>query len=146
MQLDRDWHLILREHAAGYARTARDNITREFPAHILHTMSGPGDFPHRPAARTPVFFGSLDWHSCVEMHWLLVRLLRVVPDDVPAAEIRALLHAQFNAEKLQGEAGFVTGGLGLVFGPTWVAFWVGVGLVVVGGLLALATNISDDWY
>ena len=43
-------------------------------------------------------------------------------------------------------AGFVTGGLGLVFGPTWVAFWVGVGLVVVGGLLALATNISDDWY
>ena len=43
-------------------------------------------------------------------------------------------------------AGFVTGGLGLVFGPTWVAFWVGVGMVVVGGLLALATNISDDWY
>jgi hypothetical protein len=43
-------------------------------------------------------------------------------------------------------AGFVVGGLGLVIGPTWVAFWVGVGLVVVGGLLALATNISDDWY
>ena len=43
-------------------------------------------------------------------------------------------------------AGFVVGGLGLVVGPTWVAFWVGVGLVVVGGLLALATNISDDWY
>jgi hypothetical protein len=42
--------------------------------------------------------------------------------------------------------GFVTGGLGLVFGPTWVAFWVGVGLVLVGGLLALATNITDDWY
>jgi len=43
-------------------------------------------------------------------------------------------------------AGFVTGGLGLVIGPAWAAFWVGVGLVVVGGLLALATNISDDWY
>jgi hypothetical protein len=33
-----------------------------------------------------------------------------------------------------------------VFGPTWWAFWVGVGLVVVGGLIALATNIFEDWY
>jgi hypothetical protein len=42
--------------------------------------------------------------------------------------------------------GFVCGGLGLVVGPTWVVFWVGVGVAVAGGLLALATNISDDWY
>ncbi|MGH3304618.1 MAG: DUF2891 domain-containing protein, partial [Streptosporangiaceae bacterium] len=112
MQLRRDWQLILRERAAGYARIASANIGREFPSHILHTMSGPGDFPHRPADRTPVFFGSLDWHSCVEMHWLLVRLLRVAPDDIPADEIRALLHAQFTAGKLRAEAEFVTGGSG----------------------------------
>jgi Protein of unknown function (DUF2891) len=31
--------------------------------------------------------GSLDWHSCVEMHWLLVRLLRTVSDAVPAPAI-----------------------------------------------------------
>jgi hypothetical protein len=43
-------------------------------------------------------------------------------------------------------AGFAVGGLALCFGPTWVAFWVGVGMVVVGGLLALATNIFEDWY
>ena len=42
--------------------------------------------------------------------------------------------------------GFLCGGLGLVFGPVWWAFWVGVGLVVVGGLLGLATNIFEDWY
>lgn len=42
--------------------------------------------------------------------------------------------------------GFLCGGLGLVFGPTWWAFWVGVGVVVVGGLIALATNIFEDWY
>jgi hypothetical protein len=42
--------------------------------------------------------------------------------------------------------GFVVGGLGLVFGPSWVTFWVGVGMAVVGGLLALATNIFEDWY
>jgi hypothetical protein len=109
VQLGRDWHLILRERAAGYARIASDNIRREFPSHVSHTMTGPGDFPYRPADRTPVFFGSLDWHSCVEMHWLLVRLLRLVPDAVPVDEIRALLQAQFTAEKLRAEAEFVAG-------------------------------------
>jgi hypothetical protein len=42
--------------------------------------------------------------------------------------------------------GFVCGGLGLVFGPTWWAFWLGLGLAAIGGLLALATNIFEDWY
>jgi hypothetical protein len=43
-------------------------------------------------------------------------------------------------------AGFVAGGLGLVFGPTWWLFWAGAGAATVGGLLALATHIFDDWY
>ena len=109
MQLSRDWHRILRERAAGYAEIAIENIGREFPSHIVHTMGAPGDFPHRPADRTPVFFGSLDWHSCVEMHWLLVRLLRVAPADVPADKITGLLQSQFTADKLRAEAEFVAG-------------------------------------
>jgi hypothetical protein len=111
-ELATDWHELLREHAAGYARIAMENIGREFPSHIMHMMTGPGDFPHRPADRSPVFFGSLDWHSCVEMHWLLARLLRLTPDDVPADEIRDLLDRQFDAGKLVAEAEFVAGGDG----------------------------------
>ena len=42
--------------------------------------------------------------------------------------------------------GFVVGGLALIFGPTWWLFWASVGLVVVGGLIALSTNIFEDWY
>jgi hypothetical protein len=42
--------------------------------------------------------------------------------------------------------GFLVGGLALVFGPTWVVFWMGLGLAAVGSLLALATNIFEDWY
>jgi hypothetical protein len=42
--------------------------------------------------------------------------------------------------------GFVAGGLALVFGPTWWAFWMGIAIAAVGGLLALATNIFEDWY
>jgi len=43
-------------------------------------------------------------------------------------------------------AAFVVGGLGLILGPTWWLFWVGVAMCAVGGLLALATHIFDDWY
>ena len=43
-------------------------------------------------------------------------------------------------------AGFLAGGLGLVFGPTWWLFWAGGALVVIGGLLALGTHIFEDWY
>jgi hypothetical protein len=104
---------ILAEQAAAYADVAIANIGREFPSLLVHLMTEPGDFPARPAARTPVFYGSLDWHSCVEMHWLLVRLLRLAGDSVPAGEIRELLDAQFTADKLAAEASFVTGADGL---------------------------------
>jgi hypothetical protein len=100
---------ILAERAAGYAEVAMANIGREFPSHLVHLMTKPGDFPARPADRTPVFYGSLDWHSCVEMHWVLVRLLRLVPGSVPAAQVKDLLDAQFSASKLAVEARFVTG-------------------------------------
>jgi hypothetical protein len=103
------WQATLREHAADYARIAMINIGREFPSHLLLTMNGPGDFPYRPSDRTPVFFGSLDWHSCVEMHWLLVRLLRVAPGFIPADEVRQLLDTQFDPGKLETEARFVAG-------------------------------------
>ena len=43
-------------------------------------------------------------------------------------------------------AGFLAGGLALVFGPTWWLFWAALGVAALGGLLALAANIFDDWY
>jgi hypothetical protein len=99
---------ILSERAAAYAQVAVANIGREFPSHLVHLMTEPGDFPARPAERTPVFYGSLDWHSCVEMYWLLVRLLRLAAESVPAGQIRALLDAQLTADKLAAEASFAT--------------------------------------
>jgi hypothetical protein len=42
-------------------------------------------------------------------------------------------------------AGFIVGGLGLVLGPNWVLFWVGIGVVIVSGLASLATGIMDDY-
>ena len=104
------WLDRLRPELAGYARVALANIEREYPAHIIHLMNEPGDFPIRPSDRNPVFYGSLDWHSCVEMFWLLARLLKVAPDDVPAGQIRDAFDARLTSEGLQAEARFIRGG------------------------------------
>ncbi len=84
-----DWQAILRANAAAYADIALVNIEREFPADAWHTWHDPADAPPRPRERTPVFWGSYDWHSSVEMYWLLVRLARLVPGEIPLSEVRA---------------------------------------------------------
>ena len=138
-ELAGQWHDILVEHASGYARIAMENIGREFPLFLVHMMNGPGDFPNRPTERTPVFFGSLDWHSCVEMHWLLARLLRLAPEAVPAGQCRAVLAHQFDDAKLAAEAGFVASGDGRVERPYGWA-WA---LALVDELAGLAAADED---
>jgi hypothetical protein len=101
------WGDTLRRNAEAYARTALENIKREYPTAFAHRMSGPDDLPRRPREVTPVFFGSFDWHSCVEMHWLLVRLLRTVPESIPRVEVRQALDEQFTADGLAAEARFM---------------------------------------
>lgn len=107
MTIADEWSQVLRAHAADYAGVALTNIAREFPSDVHQFMQGPGDFPNRPRERTPVFYGSLDWHSCVEMHWMLVWLLRHAGDFVPRDEVRAALDRQFTAEGLAAEARFM---------------------------------------
>jgi DUF2891 family protein len=104
-----EWSETLRKEASGYARLALENIRREFPSDVHHVMTKPGDFPFRPKARTPTFYGSFDWHSCLEMHWLLVRLLRTIPDRVPGTEVRIALNAHFSPVALAAEAEFIAG-------------------------------------
>jgi hypothetical protein len=43
-------------------------------------------------------------------------------------------------------AGFLAGGLAMVFGPTWWLFWSGGAVALIGTLLAASTNIFEDWY
>ena len=109
MELTDEWTPMLRTEAAGYARVALANIGREFPTVVHQVLTGPGHLAVRPRDLTPVFYGSFDWHSCVEMHWLLVRLLRVAGDVVAAQEVRAALDAQFTVAGLAAEAEFIAG-------------------------------------
>jgi hypothetical protein len=107
-----DWNRMLRAEAAAYAEVALVNIAREFPVMDFYVWNGPDDVPGLPRDATPVFYGSFDWHSCVEMHWLLVRLLRVAGDTVPASAIKTLLNEQFSAAGLAAEAVAVAGRTG----------------------------------
>jgi len=96
---------VLAERAEAYARVALANIEREFPHHEAHPRSDTSPIP-RPRELHPAFYGSLDWHSCVEMHWVLMRLLRLKPESVPQDEIRAALETHLSADALAGETRF----------------------------------------
>jgi hypothetical protein len=121
MDLTAQWQPRLYSEADGYARLALENISREFPTYLPVLMNAPGDAPYRPRDWTPVFFGSFDWHSCVEMHWVLIRLLKMAGDVVPADEIRAALDRQFTADGLRAEARYMAtrGGWQRPYGWGW---------------------------
>jgi hypothetical protein len=94
---------MLQDYAEAYARIALANIEREFPHSEGLYQSDPRPVP-RPRELHPAFYGSVDWHSCVEMHWLLVRLMRLAPDRVPVDEARAALEKHLSADALAAEA------------------------------------------
>ncbi|MFI5611795.1 DUF2891 domain-containing protein [Amycolatopsis sp. NPDC051903] len=94
----------LLSRAGEFSEVTLRAVQQEFPNDIRRTMRHPGDFPHRPREVHPAFYGCLDWHSCVEMHWVLVRLLRTVPDAVPTGAIRTVLDEHLTAPALAVEA------------------------------------------
>jgi hypothetical protein len=40
--------------------------------------------------------------------------------------------------------GFAVAGLALPLGPSWLMFWIGAGIVALGGVLALVVDIMSD--
>lgn len=40
--------------------------------------------------------------------------------------------------------GFLVGGIGMVAGPIWWVFWVGVGIALAGMIFGAATGIMSD--
>lgn len=106
MQLDAESRQrALVELADPYLGVALANITREYPVFPWYIATGPGSYPtHREAH--PVFFGSFDWHSCVEMHWVILRLLRLVPNAGLADRAVQQLDRLITAEGMERERAF----------------------------------------
>lgn len=96
---------MLQDKAGDFARVAIDNITREYPSYVMYVADGPG--PARTNRELhPAFYGSFDWHSCVEMHWTLIRLMRLFPAQVPSAGATATLDGLLTPEHLEAEVAF----------------------------------------
>ena len=107
-------HELVAKHASQWADVAISNIRQTYPNDLRHTMRGPDDRP-LPADVHPAFYGSFDWHSCVEMHWMLVRLLRVASPALGAAgaAVREALDAHLTDAALAREAEY------FVERPSW---------------------------
>ena len=67
------------EQARAFAAVALANVRREYPRHVSHLLTRPGE-ELDPRKLHPAFYGSYDWHSAVHMHWLLARVQRLYPD------------------------------------------------------------------
>jgi hypothetical protein len=92
--------------AARFAGLALKCLHQEYPNHISSAMDSDADaLP--PRKLTPAFYGCFDWHSDVHGHWLLVRLLRTLPDAPFAAAARAELARTFTAENIAGEVDYL---------------------------------------
>ena len=92
--------------AARFAALALKCLHQEYPNHISHTLNSAADV-RAPHELTPAFYGCLDWHSDVHGHWLLVRLLRLLPDAQFAAQARADLARSFTAENISAETTYL---------------------------------------
>ena len=92
--------------AARFAAVALANISREYPNKADHVAADDSDV--RPARILhPSFHGSFDWHSCVHMHWLLVRLRRRFPSMPQREAIETLLDRSFAIDAIAAECDYL---------------------------------------
>ncbi len=88
--------------AATLARVALANVSTAYPCKLDQVLTGDADLL-LPRMLHPAFWGSYDWHSCVHMHWSLVRLVRRFPDRDFAAPLREHLGTRLTPEAIEGE-------------------------------------------
>lgn len=92
--------------ASRFVATALGHVTREYPNHIMHVLTGPQD-ARTPRDMHPIFFGSFDWHSCVHGWWTLFTLYRLHPHMAEAPSIRALADVLFTPDNVAGEVAYL---------------------------------------
>lgn len=83
-------------------------IGQEFPNKTSHVANSAIDGRLLPSELHPAFYGCLDWHSSVHGHWMLIRLLKTMPQLNNKAEIIAQLNKTFTTENMLAEAAYFT--------------------------------------
>jgi hypothetical protein len=96
----------LAQVASTYADSIIHSIQQEYPNQMQHMMTGPEDRP-TPREAHPTFYGCFDWHSSVEMHWVLIRLLRLTPEAFNTTKAMNVLNAHLTEAALSQEAAYL---------------------------------------
>lgn len=92
-----------REQASAFARLALKGLPKEYPNKPGDVLNSEKDIL-APRRLHPTFYGSFDWHSSVHGHWMLLHVLRLLPDLPERQAIRAVLAEHLTAKNLQAEA------------------------------------------
>ena len=93
------------EIANSWLKLAIKNIQLEYPHHAWIVASSADDYAlHRDLH--PTFFGSFDWHSCVEMYWVAARLMRLFPGLPAGAQARDVIDSLLPPENIARETEF----------------------------------------
>ncbi|WP_338846765.1 DUF2891 domain-containing protein [Massilia sp. W12] len=132
--------LALAQHLADIAL---QNVAQEYPNKLDHVMQGEADV-QSPRALHPVFYGSLDWHSCVHMFWSMARLLRLQPQLAQAGQITAWFEAHLRPEKIGAECAYLQQPLRQSFERTYGWAWL-LKLQVEFDLLAAQLPAARAW-
>ncbi len=109
--------------AGALARVALTNVGTEYP-YKLDQVLGSGADVRPPRSLHPAFFGSYDWHSCVHMHWLLARLLRIAGDLPQAGAIESTFDSHLSREAIAGEVSYLAGASTQTFERTYGWAWL----------------------
>ncbi|WP_313267904.1 DUF2891 domain-containing protein [Epilithonimonas vandammei] len=96
------------EMASKLASMPLKCINQEYPNKTAHVINTEKDAILTPKELHPSFYGCFDWHSSVHGHWMLVRLLRTVPDLENKDKIISILDKSFSPEKIKEEASYFT--------------------------------------
>lgn len=102
----KQYHSTLSQVASTYAESIIRSIQQEYPNQMQHMMTDPDDRP-TPRGAHPAFYGCFDWHSSVEMHWVLIRLLRLTPEAFDTVKAMKVLNAHLTTEALSQEAAYL---------------------------------------
>jgi hypothetical protein len=129
------------ELASKFARLALSHITREYPNLLYHVLNGPNDV-RAPRDLHPLFFGSMDWHSCVHGYWLLATVLRLFPECDEAPQIRALFDAQLTQANVRGELDYLDQPLRNIFERPYGWAWL---LMLAAELNRHGTEEGKRW-
>lgn len=106
--------------AAAFAAVALANVGREFPRHVAHLLSRPGE-ELSPRKLHPAFYGSYDWHSAVHMHWLLARVYRHLKDARPVARV---LDGHLSPQSIETELAYFHSAAGRTFERPYGWAWL----------------------